>query len=94
MSGESAAGKRFQMPLPLMTLIHKEKNMSDIFTSTPLPGAVLRDWTHRTLTVDIENSIGETYHFEVKPGESSKELPPASHSEKISVKAVMPIVKA
>ena len=68
--------------------------MSDIFTPTPLPGAVLRDWTHKILTVDIKNSLGEKYHFEVKPGESSKELPPASHSEKISVRAIMPIVKA
>lgn len=46
-------------------------NTQDIFTSTPLPGAVLRDWTHRTLTVDIENSIGETYHFEILPNEKT-----------------------
>lgn len=47
----------------------------DIFTSIPAQGAVLRDWTHRTLTVDIENSIGETYHFEIEPGEKSDKIP-------------------
>jgi hypothetical protein len=47
----------------------------DIFTSVPAQGAILRDWTHRTLTVDIENSIGETYHFEIEPGEKSDNIP-------------------
>ena len=77
--------------------------MSDIFTSTPLPGAVLRDWTHRTLTVDIENSIGETYHFEIEPNEADN-LPTRSTSspadknwkkdKSVYVNVFLPIVKA
>jgi len=65
----------------------------DIFTSIPAAGAVLRDWTHRTLTVDIENSLGEHYHFEIEPGEKSDKLPPASHPDKIFVQAIMLIAK-
>ena len=77
--------------------------MSDIFTSTPLPGAVLRDWTHRTLTVDIENSIGETYHFEIEPKEKDN-LPKRSTSapsdrnwtsdKSVSVAVHLPILAA
>lgn len=49
--------------------------MPDIFQSVPAKGAVIRNWTHSTLTVDIENSIGEKYHFEIAPGEDSSKLP-------------------
>ncbi len=41
----------------------------DIFNSKPVTGAVVRDWTTRTLTVDIVNSIGEKFHFEINPNE-------------------------
>lgn len=27
------------------------------------------DWTNKTLVLDIVNSLGETYHFEIEPGE-------------------------
>ena len=41
----------------------------DIFNSTPAKGAKVNDWTNQTLTVDIVNSIGENFHFEIKPNE-------------------------
>lgn len=28
---------------------------------------VIRDWTQETLVVDVVNSLGERYHFEVEP---------------------------
>lgn len=67
---------------------------TDIFKPTPAQGAVLRDWTHRTLTVDIENSLGEAFHFEIEPGEGLGNLPPASHSDNIATKVIMPIASA
>jgi hypothetical protein len=47
----------------------------DVFKSVPAKGAIVRNWTHATLTVDITNSIGETFHFEIKPGERSDNIP-------------------
>lgn len=29
---------------------------------------VIRDWTNETLVVDLVNSLGEKYHFEIPPG--------------------------
>jgi len=46
-----------------------ETTMSDIFESTPAPGAVVRDWTKKTLTLDLTNTMGEAFHFEIKPNE-------------------------
>jgi hypothetical protein len=72
----------------------------DIFTSQPAAGAVLRDWTHRTLTVDITNSMDEHFHFEIQPGERSDKLPSAQSAARPDDKnghfllATMPIVKA
>ena len=71
--------------------------MTNIFTSIPASGAIERDWTDKVLTVDIENSLGETYHFEVKPGEKSDKLPSAPSSASPDKKrgnfisAIMPI---
>jgi hypothetical protein len=42
----------------------------DEFISKPLPGAVVRDWTNKTLVVDLVNGIGEEFHFEVPPDTS------------------------
>lgn len=41
----------------------------DYFKSVPQEGAIERDWTKGTLVLDIDNSIGEHYHFEIKPNE-------------------------
>ena len=41
----------------------------DIFKSVPQKNAIERDWTNETLTVDIENALGELFHFEIAPGE-------------------------
>ena len=41
----------------------------DIFKSEPQEGAVVRDWCDETITLDLVNSIGERFHFEIKPGE-------------------------
>lgn len=42
--------------------------MSDFFTSVPAKGATIRDWTKETLVIDIDNSLGEKFHFEIEPG--------------------------
>lgn len=34
---------------------------------------IVRDWTHETIVVDMVNSLGEKYHFEVEPGIDRKE---------------------
>jgi len=43
--------------------------------STPAPGAIERDWTQETLVNDITNAMGETYHFEILPGENPNNIP-------------------
>jgi len=42
--------------------------------STPAPGAIVRDWTQKTLTIDITNAMGEQYHFEILPGENPNNI--------------------
>jgi len=44
----------------------------DIFDSKPATGAIVRDWTKKTLTVDLVNSLGENFHFEVLPNDVDK----------------------
>lgn len=79
-----------------------KKETQDIFTSVPAEGAVLRDWTRSILTVDIENSIGEHFHFEVKPGETNNlptrdTMSPADKgwvkTKTVSVLVHLPLVK-
>jgi hypothetical protein len=43
--------------------------MRDIFVSEPAEGAIVNDWRFETLMLDIQNSKGENFHFEIKPGE-------------------------
>jgi hypothetical protein len=38
-------------------------------TSVPAKGAIERDWTNETLVLDLTNSLGEHFHFEVEPNE-------------------------
>ena len=47
---------------------------------------VIRDWTHETLVVDVVNSLGETYHFEVEPGADPGSIP-SRHSNSTNDKA-------
>lgn len=39
-----------------------------------------RDWTKKTLVIDLLNSLGEKYHFEIEPNSNSriKTVPSAS----------------
>lgn len=49
----------------------------DIFQpAKPMKGAIVRDWTGQTLTIDVQNALGERYHFEVPPSEKVENLPP------------------
>ena len=55
-----------------------------------------RDWTRETLVLDLVNSLGETYLFEIEPGEKDK-LPtrPADNSDKPDariVKILIPLI--
>jgi hypothetical protein len=34
---------------------------------------IIRDWTNKTITVDLVNSLGEKYHFEIEPNITRKE---------------------
>ena len=69
----------------------------DIFKSLPAKGAKERDWTNETLTVDIDNAIGEKYHFEVLPNEKDN-LPtrptdsPADKHGKVFVDVRLPVL--
>ena len=49
--------------------------------SKPAPGAIERDWTQKTLTNSIENSLGETYYFEILPNESLGNIPNAKRAQ-------------
>ena len=68
--------------------------MTDIFKSTPLPGAKVYDCTKGVVVVDITNAIGEKYHFENKAGDVDN-LPtrasdsPASKHAKVFVDATI-----
>lgn len=43
--------------------------MTDFFKSVPQKGAIVRDFTKATLVVDVQNSLGEKFHFEIEPNE-------------------------
>jgi hypothetical protein len=51
--------------------------MTDIFKSIPTKGAIEIDATgpDAVLVLDIENALGETYHFEILNGEKPRRLP-------------------
>ena len=36
---------------------------------------IIRDWTNETIVIDMENAIGEKYHFEIPPGADPKSVP-------------------
>lgn len=40
-----------------------------MFVSIPQDDAVTRDWTRQTLVLDVKNTLGEMFHFEIQPGE-------------------------
>lgn len=44
------------------------------FVAKPAPGAVERDLTQATLVLDETNSMNETFHWEVHPGESAEHI--------------------
>ena len=39
---------------------------------------IIRDWTKETLTVEVVNSLGERYYFEVEPGANPNVVPSRS----------------
>lgn len=49
----------------------------DIFQpAKPMKGAIVRDWTRETSTVDVKNALGEKYHFEIPPSAKAESIPP------------------
>lgn len=44
----------------------------DIFVSVALEGAITRDWCDEILTLDLNNSKGERFHWEILPGDKDK----------------------
>jgi len=49
----------------------------DIFQpAKPMKGAIVRDWTGQVLTVDVQNALGENYHFEIPPSAKVEKMPP------------------
>jgi len=77
--------------------------MRKVDTVRIVNGQVIRDWTKSTLTMDMVNSMGEVFHFEIEPGEGSSDLPSrqtASPGQKnfnersVIVHCTLPIAKA
>lgn len=50
------------------------------FIAKPAPGAIEQDLTQATLILDEKNSLGETFHWEVNPYETSEHIPTRSSS--------------
>jgi hypothetical protein len=44
----------------------------DVFKSVPAEGAIERDWTNETITLDLVNGDGENFHFEIPPHDPQK----------------------
>lgn len=40
-----------------------------MFNSVPQENAIENDWTKKTIVLDIQNSIGENFYFEIEPNE-------------------------
>lgn len=53
-------------------------------TTKPAPDAIVRDWTDKTLVVDVTNSLGETFHFEVEPYDRDVKGRGTSHAAGVS----------
>lgn len=58
---------------------------------------VIRDWTQKILVVDLVNSLGETYHFEIPPyavdnlPTRPSDRPASKNKNAVYVKAHIPI---
>lgn len=71
----------------------------DIFKSVPAEGAVVNDWTKAILMVDVKNSAGEKYHFEIPPIQPGQtiNLPPkygdTSWGGKCQLDIILPICR-
>ena len=71
------------------------QDLFDGWHSLPEVGAVERDWTQETLTVDITNSLDEKFHFEISPkdnGNAFKMSAPRTGGD--AVKSPIVIVRA
>ncbi len=53
----------------------------------------VQDWTGTTLTLDLVNSLGEVFHFEIEPGEKD-DLPAPRENDEITIKILIPVPQA
>ena len=64
--------------------------MSNI-KSKPAPGAVERDWTMMIIVIDLTNSLGEEYHFEIPPEADPDGIPNRQSNDDTVLNMLMPI---
>ena len=52
---------------------------------------ILRDWTKKTIVIDLQNAMGETYHFEIEPEADASSVPTRPLGDDVNMNLEMPI---
>lgn len=59
---------------------------------------ILNDWTNCTLVLDLTNSLGEDYHFEIEPEADASSIPsrptssPGDKNQDVILNMYMPLL--
>jgi len=59
--------------------------------SKPAPGAIVRDWTEKTIVIDLTNALGEQYHFEIEPNADADKIPNRQNNDDTVLNMLLPI---
>lgn len=52
---------------------------------------ILRDWTKMILVTDLQNAMGETYHFEIEPETDANSIPTRPAGDDVVLNIFIPI---
>lgn len=53
---------------------------------------ILNDWTGCTLILDLTNSLGEEYHFEIEPEADANSVPTRPHNDDTVLNMYLPLL--
>lgn len=52
---------------------------------------ITRDWTQKTIIIDLVNAMGEKYHFEIEPEADASSVPTRPLGDDVKMNLEMPI---
>lgn len=52
----------------------------------------MRDWTQVTIIIDLQNAMGELYHFEIEPEADANSIPTRSSNDDTVLNIYLPLL--